>query len=152
MTVRRISETATYRSATKPPLWFNRLTLAVLRSPLHRLADPDVCALSFRGRRSGRRIAVPVLYSVHDDALVVLVADATDKQWWRNFRQPHDIDARYGGRRRAATCRVLTASDPSYQPAAAAYERRHHVTPGPGDRMLIINPRSSECTSPTAPH
>jgi hypothetical protein len=88
MTVRRIREPAVARSATRPPAWFNRLTLAVLRSPLHRLADSDVCALAFTGRRSGRRITVPVLYAARRDTLVVLVGDAADKQWWRNFRQP----------------------------------------------------------------
>lgn len=143
MTVRRTSDPARSRSATKPPAWFDRLTLAVLRSPLHRLADPDVCALTFRGRRSQRRIAVPVLYAARGDTLIVLVGDAADKQWWRNFRQPRDVEVRCRGRKLTATGRILARTDPAYREAAKAYQERHQVAPGPGDRLLIINPRSS---------
>jgi hypothetical protein len=143
MTVRRIREPAQARSATRPPAWFNRFTIAVLRSPLHRLADRDVCALTFTGRRSGRPFTVPVLYAARGDTFVVLVGDAADKQWWRNFYRPRPVDVRCHGRTSRATARVLARSDPAYPPAATTYRERHHVDPGPGDRLLIINPRSS---------
>jgi hypothetical protein len=143
MTVLRIRERRQIRSATRPPAWFNRLTIAVLRSPLHRLADSDVCVLSFTGRRSGRPISVPVLYAARGDTLIVLVGDAADKQWWRNFHQPRDLQVRCHGRTSAATARVAPRSDPDYPIAATAYRERHHVDPRPGDRLLIINPRSS---------
>ena len=39
----------------------NRCVLAVLRSPLHALLDPGLCELRYRGRRSGRRYALPVI-------------------------------------------------------------------------------------------
>jgi hypothetical protein len=143
MTVRRTSDPAHGRSATKPPAWFNRLTLAVLRSPLHPLADPDVCALTFRGRRSGRRLAVPVLYATLGDGLIVLVGDAADKQWWRNFRPPRDVEVRCRGRKITAIGRILARTDPAYHEAAKTYQERHHVAPEAGDRLLIINPRSS---------
>ncbi len=143
MTVRRIREPARGRSATRPPAWFNRFTIAGLRSPLHRLADPDVCALTFTGRRSGRRITVPVLYAGDGDKLIVLVGDAADKQWWRNFHQPRTVSVRFRGRTSSATVRLLPRSDPAYRSAASTYQQRHHVAPGPGDRLLIINLRSS---------
>ena len=143
MTVRRIREPARARSATRPPAWFNRLTIAVLRSPLHRLADPDVCALTFTGRSSGRRIAVPVLYASDGDTLIVLVGDAADKQWWRNFHQPRTVGVRYRGRMSTATAHILARSDAAYLSAASTYRQRHGVEPGPGDRLLIINLRSS---------
>ena len=143
MTVRRIREPAVARSATRPPAWFNRLTLAVLRSPLHRLADSDVCALAFTGRRSGRRITVPVLYAARRDTLVVLVGDAADKQWWRNFRQPRPVQVRCRGRTFSATARVVARSDSVYATAASAYQERHRVEPGPGDRLLVITPETA---------
>jgi F420H(2)-dependent quinone reductase len=143
MTVRRSSDPAGGRSATRPPAWFNRLTLAVLRSPLHRLADPDVCALTFRGRRSERRITVPVLYATHGNTLIVLIGDAADKQWWRNFHQPRDVEVRCRGRKFTATGRILASTDPAYREAANTYQERHQVAPETGDRLLIINPRSS---------
>ncbi len=142
MTVRRIREPARTRSVTRPPAWFNRFTIAVLRSPLHRLADPDVCMLTFTGRRSGRRIAVPVLYAARGVTLIVLVGDAADKQWWRNFHQPRRLEVRFRGRTLDATARILTRPDPAYPTAASTYRERHHVDPGPGDRLLIITPRS----------
>jgi hypothetical protein len=143
MTVRRVHDPARTRSATKPPAWFNRLTLTVLRSPLHRLADPDVCALTFRGRRSGRLIALPVRYATQGDTLIVLVGDTADKQWWRNFRQPRDVEVLCHGRTTRATGRILASTDPAYHKAARTYRERHQVAPETGDRLLVINPRSS---------
>jgi hypothetical protein len=143
MTVLRFHDPARTRWATRPPAWFNRLTLAVLRSPLHRLADRDVCALAFRGRRSERRITVPVLYATHGDTLIVLIGDAADKQWWRNFRQPWNTEVRCHGRKFTATGRILARTDPAYREVAKTYQERHHVAPETGDRLLIINPRSS---------
>ena len=42
----------------------NRCVLAVLRSPLHTLLDPGLRELRYRGRRSGRSIALPVMIRV----------------------------------------------------------------------------------------
>lgn len=50
----RYGHDADRRRTPGPPRWVNRLTLAVLGSPLHRLADADVCELRYRGWRSGR--------------------------------------------------------------------------------------------------
>jgi F420H(2)-dependent quinone reductase len=101
-----------------------------------------VCALTFRGRRSERRIDVPVLYATRGDALIVLIGDAPDKQWWRNFRLPRDVEVRCRGRTLTATGRILAHTDPAYHEAAKTYQERHQVAPGPGDRLLIITPRS----------
>jgi hypothetical protein len=143
MTVRRIRERERTRSSTRPPAWFNRFTVAVLRSPLHGLADADVCALTFQGRRSGRRITLPVLYAARGDALVVLVGDAADKQWWRNFRQPRAVEVVCHGRRSAATAHIMDRAEPGYDVAAATYRQRHHVAPGRGDRLLLVEPATA---------
>jgi hypothetical protein len=126
--------------ATRPPRWFNELTLLVLSSPVHWLADPDVCGLSFHGRRTGQRIELPVLYAASGDALVVLVGDAVDKRWWRNFIQPRRVTVRSHGRRFTATGRLVPASDPDFSRLAEVYRDRHRVSVRADDRLLVLTP------------
>ena len=66
----------------------NRCVLAVLRSPLYTLLDPGLRELRYRGRRSGRSIALPVMYARDGNRFVVLVGNAPGKSWWRNFQTP----------------------------------------------------------------
>jgi hypothetical protein len=122
----------------RPPALLNRATLAMLRSPLHRLLGRALCELDYRGRRSGRAIALPVLYASWGNRVVVLVGDAPDKQWWRNFTQPTAVGIRRGWQVRAGIGRLVSPDDPAYLPARAAYIRRHHIEPQPTDRMVVI--------------
>jgi deazaflavin-dependent oxidoreductase (nitroreductase family) len=56
------------------------------------------------GRKTGRRFAVPVAYTRHDDALLV----ASEFGWIRNLRSGDAVDIRLAGRRQSAALRVLT--------------------------------------------
>jgi hypothetical protein len=116
----------------------NRMVLGLLRSPLHGLLDPGICELRYRGRRTGRAVALPVIYARHGDGYVVVVGGAPDKLWWRNFTDPRPVQVRQGGRLRAGICRVVAPDDPAYEPAWRAYLRRQHVPREPGDRLLVI--------------
>src|SRR5512139_1298374 len=70
----------------------NAFTCWILRTPvLRRLADHEVIELRFTGARSGRPVALPVMYAQRGDQVVVLVGGPTDKRWWRNFKRPHPV-------------------------------------------------------------
>jgi hypothetical protein len=127
------------RHAHRPPAVVNRMVLAVLRSPLHGLLDPGICELRYRGRRTGRMVALPVIYARYGERFVVVVGDASDKRWWRNFTDPRQVEVRRGRQRGVGTCRVVTPDDPDYEPAWCAYAQRQHVTLEPGDRLLVID-------------
>jgi hypothetical protein len=118
---------------------FNRIVLGVLRSPVHGLLDPGMCELRYRGRRTGRQVALPVLYARHGEQFVVIVGDAPDKQWWRNFISPAPVQVRRGGQLRSAIGRVVTPDDPAFEPAWRAYEEGQHVEREPTDQLLLID-------------
>ncbi len=127
------------RNSPAPPRWFNRTVLAVLRSPLHPLLDPGICELRYRGRRSGRSIALPVIFARDGARIVVLVGDAARKRWWRGFVTPYPVEVRRHGRPPlAGTGRILAPDEPDYPRAARAYRARQHVAVEPGDRLLLI--------------
>lgn len=120
------------------------MVLGLLRSPLHAVLDPGICELRYRGRRSGRSIALPVIYARYGEKYVVVVGNSADKRWWRTFTEPRPVEVRRGGRLRAGTGRLVAATDPEYWPAWQAYSRRQHVSRVPGDRILLIDFASGE--------
>ncbi len=64
---------------------FNAPVAAVLTSPFGRLANRNVAMLSYTGRRSGRRFAIPVGYRRTGDEVIIGVNIPETKTWWRNF-------------------------------------------------------------------
>jgi len=119
----------------------NRCVLALLRSPVHHVLDPGLCELRFRGRRSGVRVALPVLWARAGDRLVVLVGDAPGKTWWRNFRTSAPVLVRRAGTVRPGVGRVLRPDEDGYTDAAGAYTKRHGLVPQPTDRLIVIEER-----------
>jgi F420H(2)-dependent quinone reductase len=124
--------------ARRPPGAVNSLVLVLLRSPLYRLLGSGMCELSYVGRRSGRRVSLPVLFAAGGRRVVVLVGDAPDKRWWRNFVTPGPIEVRQGRRSRAGTARIVPPDDPAYPAAWQLYATRHHIAKQPTDRLLLI--------------
>ena len=45
----------------------NPLVVAILRSPVHWIASPGLTLLRYTGRKSGRRISMPVGYQLDGD-------------------------------------------------------------------------------------
>jgi hypothetical protein len=138
------------RHAGRPPTIINCTALRLLRSPMHWLLDPGMCELRYRRRRTGRVIALPVLYAACGGQLVVLVGDAPDKQRWRNFRQPAPVEVRRAGRVHAGTGRIVPPDDPAYETAWNAYFERHHMPREPDDRLLLIEPAREAETAGTS--
>jgi hypothetical protein len=67
----------------------------------------DVALLSFAGRRSGRRYAIPVSWHELAGTGVVLTASG----WKANFRGGRDVDVLYGGGTRPMRGELVEAPD-----------------------------------------
>jgi deazaflavin-dependent oxidoreductase (nitroreductase family) len=89
----------------------NPLLRFVLSSPLHRPLSRSLLVLSYIGRRSGRRRATPVQYAPFGDDLVLVAARASQKSWWRNFRDPAPVMITLRGRRAQAVAEVLRGDE-----------------------------------------
>lgn len=67
----------------------NPILRVLLRTPIARLGGGGLVLLSYRGRRSGRRIRTPVM-AVEDGEDRVVTTYREGVTWWRNFRDGHD--------------------------------------------------------------
>jgi NADPH:quinone reductase len=75
----------------------NLFVSGLLRSPLHRLLSGSLLLISYRGRRSGRRFTIPVMYAERDGTLTIFVGHPERKNWWRNLRQGAEVEVRLRG-------------------------------------------------------
>jgi deazaflavin-dependent oxidoreductase (nitroreductase family) len=83
----------------------NRIVRGLLRAPLvSRLAGSRLVTVYVTGRKSGRRYAVPVAYTRHQQDLLI----GTQFGWGRNLRTGEPVAIRLQGRRRLADVTVLT--------------------------------------------
>src|SRR5688572_16569955 len=87
------------------------VVLWILRSRAHRLLSGSAVELVYTGRRSGRRITLPVQYAAGGDRLVVVPQDPAHKTWWRNFQTTQPVTVRLRGRLRTGTARVVPPED-----------------------------------------
>jgi hypothetical protein len=126
---------------TRPPHrpFANRWVLALLRSPLHRLLDPGLRELRYRGHRSGRQIALPVMYAQSGDRFVVLVGNAPAKTWWRNFETPTPVEVRRGRRVRHGIGWIVRPGEDGYAEAVRVYVDRHALVPQADERLIVID-------------
>jgi len=107
----------------------NPLIVRLLHSPLHGLASRGLMTISYRGRRSGRRITLPVGYQHHGERIDVLVSKAPGKTWWRNFREPAAVELRVRGHLVRGTAVLVADDDPAFVEAFAdTFERLPFLT------------------------
>jgi hypothetical protein len=65
-------------------MWFNPIMLWILRSPFHTLLDSSTLAITYTGRKSGKRYTLPVNFvQCGEELLTVSLAKRT---WWRSLR------------------------------------------------------------------
>lgn len=65
---------------------FNTAFTPLLTAPvLGPLLGRSMVTVSYTGRKSGKRISLPVAYRRRGDEVVIGVAMPERKQWWRNF-------------------------------------------------------------------
>ena len=107
----------------------NPLVTAVLRSPAHWLLSPGLMLLTVTGRKSGRRYTIPVGYHRLDDCIVVLVAEARSKQWWRNYRTPGQVELRLRGKTLHGTAAALAPASAEFKRLAETTFRRARMVP-----------------------
>jgi len=96
----------------------------VLRSPLHFVLSPGLMLITITGRRSGRRYTIPVGYQRQGETLHVLVSKPARKQWWRNFREPGDVEVRVRGEQRRGRARVVPGESAEFRERVAETLRR----------------------------
>jgi hypothetical protein len=119
-----------------PPV--NRVVLRLLRSPARRLLDRHVCRLRFIGRHTGSTVELPVAFVRDGDRLLVLVARASAKRWWRNFRDvSHGLEVTVQGSSHDGEALALGPGDRGYAEAMSAY-RRHGHRPADRDHELVL--------------
>ena len=106
------------------------LVVALLHAPLlHHLASPGLMTVTLQGRRSGRRIRFPVGYHDQRDAIVVLVSNARNRQWWRNFRDPWAAQLHLRGRTREVVGELLEPGSDEYRERVGRSFRRADFIP-----------------------
>lgn len=66
-----------------------------LRTPLHVLMGNTIL-LTITGRKTGRKISLPVNY--YQDGNNLWVVSRRDRSWWRNLLKGGDVDVRLHGR------------------------------------------------------
>ena len=75
-----------------------------------------VLLLRITGRRTGRRYAIGVGYADNaDGTLDVLVSDASNRTWWRNFIGGGPVDVVLRGRERSAYAEAHRAPSPEFK-------------------------------------
>jgi hypothetical protein len=116
----------------------NRIVLALLRSPLHRLVDRTLCELCYEASGPARTVCLPVEYVRSGDDVVVLAAGAAGKRWWRAFRQPRPLRIRLDGVLRPGIGRVVHPDHPTSLAARQAYQDGRRTTVDSHDRILLI--------------
>lgn len=132
----RYKSTAVRRSRPSP---VNRMVLAVLRSPLHRLLSGAVVELRVRGRRTGRLVVLPVQYVRDGDLLVVLPGHAGRKTWWRNLAGGAEVSVRLRGATRHGRAEVLESGTPAFRAALDRYLRRiPRATPTASTSRILV--------------
>ena len=89
----------------------NTVVAAVLRSPLHRLLSGSTDLIRYRARQSGKEVTTPTQYARRGEEVVILVARAESKRWWRSFRTDHDLDVLVRGSWVPMTGRAVVGAD-----------------------------------------
>ena len=96
---------------SRPPTavlrFVNPVLIALLRSKLHRLASRNLMVLTVTGRKSGRRLTMPVTrHEQPDGTLIVAAAGA----WRHNLQDGAEVSVNLDGREQ--TARVTRERDP----------------------------------------
>lgn len=90
----------------------NAAVAVLLKSPLHSLLSGKLQLIRYHGRRSGIRRSTPTQYVELDGgAIVVLVGNPPDKQWWKNFVDPYPLDLLVRGEWRHTVARTRWRHD-----------------------------------------
>ena len=83
----------------------NTFMTILLCSPLHFLVSSGMMVLTCTGRKSGRKISVPIGYQLQPDGSLITTS-MRSRTWWRNLRGGAPVVLRLRGNDRQATAEV----------------------------------------------
>jgi len=110
---------------------------ALLRSPLHRVASGQLLLITYTGRRTGRSFTTPAMYARTGDDLVVHVAHAERKVWWRNLRGGAPVRVRLRGRDYDAEAEVVTGDASLEEAYLARFPRERERVDEPAEPIFV---------------
>ena len=85
-------------------MWYNPIIVAILRSPLQGMISSGIMLVTMTGRKSGRRLRLPVNYVRDGEEEDLLWTTSLRKRtWWRNLRGGAPVTLRLRGKNRPAT-------------------------------------------------
>ncbi len=100
--------------------WANPLIKALLLSPLHRVLSKDLMLITFTGRKSHRKITIPVSYYQEGEAVTLF----TREVWWKNLRGSAEVTLRVRGRDLQGTAETFTDTEDVVE-GVSAYIRKN---------------------------
>ena len=86
----------------------NTFMCLLLRSPLHGILSSGMMVLTYKGRKTGRQISVPIGYYVQPDGSL-LSTSLRSRTWWRNLRGGATVALHLKGRSRKAFGEAMEA-------------------------------------------
>ena len=86
-------------------MWYNKIMIGLLRSPLHMLVSKSMIVLTYTGRKSGKTFSLPVNYLM--DGNLLYCASQTNRVWWRNLRDGRPVQIRLQGKEISGTPSVI---------------------------------------------
>jgi len=110
--------------------YLNPVVIRILHTPVvHWLASFGLATITLRGRRSGKRVQLPVGYHDQQGVIVVLVSDARGRQWWRNFESGWPATLRVRGLSREMIGEVLVPGSPEFSDRVGRFFSRAAFIP-----------------------
>lgn len=128
----------------------NRVVLAGLRSPLHRLLDARTIGLRYPSTGRGQ-VTLPVMYVTSEPDLVVFVGKSQDKTWWRHFPTRRPVEMWWHGGWQRITAQAFAADTPENSAAAAAYRTRHPRIRTSRDPVVLVTIPAFPAAAPSGP-
>ena len=135
----------------------NTAVKKILRSPAHPMLSGSTVLIRYTGNRTGKKYALPVQYADAHHGLVVLVGEAENKTWWRNFADMGQLQVLLKGAWVPMTAHALRGDDEpdavtpllrSYAavPQGGEVARRRHVRGTGQPRRGGVAPAGHELT------
>jgi hypothetical protein len=99
-------------------MWYNRIMVGLLRSPLHSLLSGSTLVIRYQGKKSGNFYEVPVNYVRAGSRL--LITSKRDRTWWRSLQGGQRVTVLLQGKNIPMQAQVITQPD-SAQAGLASY-------------------------------
>lgn len=71
-------------------MWYNKIMVGILRSPIHSMLSKGVLIIGFTGSKSGKEYSTPANY-YEIDGKIYLMSDRSRK-WWKNIKKKPNVE------------------------------------------------------------